>query len=101
MAHHCHALNCYNECPPKWLMCPSCWDKVPRTIQAEVYNTVKLRRPTIDGSWAPWWRAQARAIAEVGFPFNPTAKQKYLDKEMAFAETLERKQKAKDEKTLS
>ncbi len=89
MTHHCHALGCRSECPPRWLMCHSCWDKVPRTIQAEVHNTVTARGPAIGPTWAPWWRAQARAIAEVGFSNDDVGKRRYLDKEFAFAAKLE------------
>lgn len=81
-------------------MCPSCWDKVPRTLQAEVYNTVNLRNSTIDGSWAPWWRAQAAAIAAIGFEGRPIDKETYLRKEFAFAERLEDKQRAKERGTI-
>src|SRR5271166_4951091 len=58
--HHCHALGCKSSCPPRWLMCRSCWVQVPPDIQAEVYRTVKLRGSHVDASWAPWWRAQAQ-----------------------------------------
>lgn len=90
--HHCHALGCTNQCPPRWLMCPSHWDKVPRPLQAEVYNTLKLRRHPIGASWAPWWRAQAKAIAHVAFLESPDVgkRDRYLAKEFAFAERLER-----------
>ena len=98
MNHHCHALGCTNLCPPKHLMCLSCWEKVPPTIQAEVYNTVKLRNKLIDGSWAPWWRAQAKAIAYVAHLKSPneSARDRYLAKEYAFAERLEKKQADKE-----
>lgn len=46
------------------LMCRSCWALVPRAIQIEVYRTVKLRASSVDATWAPWWKAAHRAIAE-------------------------------------
>lgn len=91
--HHCHALGCNNPCPPKWLMCRDCWGKVPAELAAEVYRTVKLRGSAIDASWAPWWRAQARAIAHVAFLREPNVEKRdrYLKRELEFADTLERK----------
>lgn len=63
-AHHCHALDCRMPCPPAMLMCKPCWAHVTPPTQKEVYRTVRLRGSYIDASWAPWWRAQAKAIAE-------------------------------------
>lgn len=79
------------------LMCGPCWSKVPTDLQREVYRTVKLRDPkSVDETWAPWWRAQARAIHYVGMlsdaasgrPPDPRGA-KYLAREMAFADDLE------------
>ena len=95
--HHCHALGCRNKCPPKHLMCMSCWQKVPPTLQQEVWNTYDLRADTIDGSWAPWWRAQAKAIGHVAFPNDSAMRERFIAKEMKFAATLESKQKAKEQ----
>lgn len=90
-AHHCHALGCKRACPPAWLMCRTCWSKVPAPIQAEVYRTVRLRGPDCDETWAPWWRAQARAIAHVAFIVHPdeAKRDRYLEREMRFADELE------------
>lgn len=55
--HTCHAYDCDNACPPRHLMCRTCWDLVPPAVQAEVYRTVKLRGPSIDVSWLPWLAA--------------------------------------------
>ena len=100
VGHHCHALGCTNRCPPRHLMCLACWDKVPRSLQTEVNNTFLLRAPTIDGSWAPWWRAQAKAIAHVAYLKEPneSARGRYLTREFAFAERLEKKQSEKNDK---
>lgn len=92
--HHCHALACKAPCPPRWLMCRSCWALVKPETQAEVYRTVVLRGRTINATWAPWWRAQARAIAENaaarGVVFrNERTIDDYLAKELAFADSLE------------
>jgi hypothetical protein len=90
-AHHCHALGCKRACPPRWLMCGQCWAKVPSDLQAEVYRTVRLRGTKIGKSWAPWWRAQARAIAHVAFLAEPNAEKReaYLNRELEFADQLE------------
>ena len=91
MEHHCHALGCKAACPPRWLMCRSCWAKVPADLQAEVYRTVKLRGSHADASWAPWWRAQAKAIAHVAMLKEPNEVKRdaYLARELRFADTLE------------
>jgi hypothetical protein len=70
------------------LMCRAHWKKVPYDIQADVYATVRRRGKFIDKTWAPWWRAQARAIAHVyeAEGGNPA---KFLERELQFAATLE------------
>jgi hypothetical protein len=89
--HHCHALGCKRACPPRWLMCRPCWSQVPKDIADEVYRTVRLRGPTVDASWAPWWRAQARAIAHVAHLREPNEAKRdaYLARELGFADKLE------------
>lgn len=93
MSHHCHALGCKAACPPRWLMCRPCWSKVPSDLQREVYRTVKLRGPDCDATWAPWWRAQARAIYYVAMLKEPDTVRlsRWLDRELAFADRLEDK----------
>ena len=72
-------------------MCAPCWRKVPAALAAEVYRTVGLRGPHCDASWAPWWRAQAKAIAHVAFLREPNVEKRdrYLKHAMDFADTLE------------
>lgn len=92
MKHHCHALGCGKSCPPKHLMCRECWALVPREMQDEVYRTVGLRdKGAVDASWAPWWRAQAHAIHHVAMLRQPNTDkgQKYLARELAFADRLD------------
>lgn len=91
--HHCHALGCKAACPPRWLMCGPCWAKVPLDLQREVYRTVRLRGPVVDATWAPWWRAQARAIAHVAFLREPNEARRdaYLARAISTAERFERR----------
>lgn len=91
MKHHCHALGCKNACPPRWLMCRGCWARVPAAMQREVYRTVKLRGPDCDATWAPWWRAQARAIHHVAMldAIDVERGARWLERELCFAEELE------------
>jgi hypothetical protein len=91
MAHTCHALGCKRACPPAHLMCGPCWAKVPRDLQLEVYRTVKLRGRVVDHTWAPWWRAQAKAISHVAFLVDPRPEKRdaYLERELGFADALE------------
>jgi hypothetical protein len=90
--HRCHALGCKETCPPRWLMCACCWAKVPADLQAEVYRTVKLRGSRIDASWAPWWCAQAKAIAHVAMLVEPNKAKRdaYLADSESFASALEK-----------
>jgi hypothetical protein len=90
-AHHCHALGCKKPCPPRWLMCRWCWAQVPKDIQSEVYRTVAQRGKMIDATWAPWWRAQARAIAHVAHLKEPNERRRdaYLEREMLVADRME------------
>lgn len=74
-------------------MCRTCWGKVPEDRQREVYRTVRLRDGSaIDSTWAPWWRAQARAIDSV-LKKDPGVtteqRERLLDRELAFAQQLE------------
>lgn len=65
---------------------------VPPEVQIEVCRTVKLRsKDSVDATWAPWWRAQAQAIAHVAFATEPNAeaRDKFLLREMKFADELE------------
>lgn len=88
MKHTCHLPGCAAGCPPRWLFCRGHWAMVPPSIQREVYRTVKLRGPSVDASWAPWWRAQAQAtdvvLTKLGAP-EPWL----LEKAEAFASKLE------------
>lgn len=72
-------------------MCGPHWARVPADLQREVYRTVKLRGPDADKTWAPWWRAQAKAIAHVAFLEHPDVAKRdaYLARELGFADELE------------
>jgi hypothetical protein len=65
MAHHCHAYDCTRGCLPAWLTCKPHWKMVPADLQQEVYRTVALRGKYVDATWAPRWRAQAKALAAI------------------------------------
>jgi hypothetical protein len=89
--HTCHALGCTKRCPPKHLMCGACWALVPPDIAREVYRTVKLRTPEINATWAPWWRAQARAVDAVARQSLQAGERldAELARQLAFADKLE------------
>lgn len=72
-------------------MCSTHWARVPREMQVEVYRTVRLRDKTVNATWAPWWRAQAEAIAHVAFLESPDVdkRDKFLARERRFATSLE------------
>lgn len=91
--HHCHAPGCRTPCPPRLLMCPRCWALVAPEHQREVYRTVGLRGARIDGSWAPWWRAQAQACADVALAkgADPDRVAAKVAHDNAFADRLEKK----------
>ena len=65
MKHTCHLKGCKAACPPRHLFCAPHWARVPPSTQREVYRTVKLRGPSVDASWAPWWRAVTEAEVSV------------------------------------
>lgn len=90
--HRCHALNCNATCPPRHLMCTRHWAMVPRAMQRDVYNSVGLRGPDCDESWAPWWRASHRAIAYVGeLERKDWDATRWLNKHLAIADEMERR----------
>ena len=92
-AHHCHALDCSRPCTPRMLMCGPCWSRVKKDTQREVYRTVKLRdMDGCDHTWAPWWRAQARAIAENAVARGVRSEEwadEYMKREKRIAKKLE------------
>lgn len=64
--HTCHLPGCTTPCPPRHLFCGRHWGMVPRKLQSEVYAGVRQRNPdAVDHTWAPWYRAQAKASAAV------------------------------------
>jgi hypothetical protein len=98
--HRCHAKLCKNPCPPRHLMCATCWSIVPADLRSEVYATVGQRKSASpDASWAPWWRAQGKATNVVYLKNHPTMKFDagyMLEKDMLFADYLEGKVPAAD-----
>jgi len=73
-------------------MCGPCWATVPAELQREVYRAVRRRdKGAVDETWAPWWRAQARAIdsALEARGADEGKRKMLLDRELAFADTLE------------
>lgn len=96
MKHQCHALFCLTPCPARMLMCQRCWAMVDPATQAEVYRTVKLRGPSCDHTWAPWWRASHSAIAEVARQTPERFAEGWnvdvwLTRQLSLADELERK----------
>ncbi len=90
--HRCHVPGCNAATPPRWLTCRPCWRHVPKDLQMAVYSTVRARGEHVDASWAPWWRAQGRAIAAVlRARGDKIAAEKYLARELVFAERLDGK----------
>ena len=89
MEHRCHAIGCRTLCEPRMLMCRSCWKTVPKDLQKEVYRTVKMRGPAVDETWAPWWRAQARAVAVASWPGMKAKQERYVSQAGEVASMME------------
>lgn len=93
MNHTCHSSRCSSQCNAEDLLCPSCWEKVPAKIADRVRETSDSRNPLrVDKTWAPWWRAQAEAIAVLDRLTNVEAAELRLKKELDFADMIERRQ---------
>jgi len=93
--HHCRALRCNVPCGPAHLMCARHWRLVPLELKGKVYSTFGQRnRASIDRSWAPWWRAQARAVEAVAKleGLELEALTRWVANELAFADTLEQRE---------
>ncbi len=75
------------------LTCAPHWRLVPADIQREVYATVGKRGKLIDASWAPWWRAQAKAIHAIMQAEGRDAEKlaKWFAHEMKVADQMEAK----------
>ncbi len=96
MSHSCHIPPCRTACPPSYLFCRQHWAMVPRDLQRAVYRTVGLRGPSVDETWAPWWRAQAAATVFVlrkAYPDYESRIDRIEQREKAFADKLEGKGK--------
>ena len=91
MKHRCHLPGCKTSCPEAWLFCAHHWRMVPRKLQQEVRDAVRIRGYHIDASWAPWWRAQAKATAAVLTKLGVVASEveRWQEQEMKFATRLE------------
>lgn len=53
MSHHCHAVGCSAEVPPKLHMCPAHWRMVPKAVQKLVWKHYRAgqevdKNPSID-----------------------------------------------------
>lgn len=53
MVHHCHAVDCNIEVPPKMHMCSAHWRLVPKTVQELIWKHYRPgqeidKRPTIE-----------------------------------------------------
>jgi len=72
-------------------MCLRHWATVSPGTQREVYRTVKLREEDVGASWAPWWRAQAKAIYEAALAdgLDKDACDRYLAAELRIAAQLD------------
>ena len=67
MNHSCHAKKCKKYVPPKLLMCPQHWKKVPRELQLDVWKHYRIgqevdKKPTREYLAAA--RAAINAVAE-------------------------------------
>lgn len=73
------------------LTCGPHWRMVPADIQRDVYATVGKRGKLIDATWAPWWRAQTRAIHAImkAEGRDPEKLAQWFDREMETARKLE------------
>jgi hypothetical protein len=73
------------------LTCGLHWKLVPPETQREVYATVGKRGKLIDASWAPWWRAQTKAIHAVmqAEKRDPERLAKWLEHELKIADLME------------
>lgn len=91
MNHHCHVPGCKTATEPRMLTCAPHWRLVPADIQREVYATVGKRGKLIDASWAPWWRAQTKAIHAIMQAEGRDAEKlaKWFEREMKTADAME------------
>lgn len=88
--HRCAATHCRSICNRRYLMCSRHWKQLPRELQQEVCETAAGRNEMhVDESWAPWWRAQARAVHFVARLEGKPNADAVLERDLAFADQLE------------
>lgn len=61
MGHECHVKGCVNHCPPRHLMCGSCWARVPKALRSRVYDTYTPGQENKTVPPTKEWFAAARA----------------------------------------
>jgi hypothetical protein len=77
--HHCHAVDCWERVPPKFLMCARHWYKVPAVLRRRVWQTYRIGQEIDKQPSEAWCLAAREAINFVaqaeGKPKVPEAEQ--------------------------
>jgi hypothetical protein len=64
-AHHCHAKECTEPCPPKHLMCAKHWRMVPQELQQQVWASYRPGQELDKRPSEAWMFAAKAAILAV------------------------------------
>lgn len=63
--HKCHNPQCDKRCHPSKLMCLSCWQKVPKELQNEVYRCYRKGQEKDKNPSQEWLNAARAAIKSI------------------------------------
>lgn len=63
--HHCHAVGCDKQVPPKMLMCPRHWRMVPKALQQAVWANYAAGQEITKTPSAEYLKAAQAAISAV------------------------------------
>lgn len=65
MTHHCHAIGCSRDVPPRLLMCAPHWRSVPGNLQRLIWRTYRAGQEVTKDPSAVYLLAQAHVVAYV------------------------------------
>lgn len=94
----CHLPGCPRRCAKGHIFCAHHWRLVSPALRRKVMATSKQRGERIDATWAPWWKAQATAKAQVLRKIHGDEDREWIDNQLRAAlQVAERLEKRKND----
>jgi hypothetical protein len=87
-SHRCEAINCSAPCPERAVFCEFCFLHVPRDLLVAMFSAQRMKADKPGRSWAPFWRARARAIKAIADARGTQISPSYVAQADAYAARL-------------